>query len=804
MKKFYSLLIAIVVTATAWSQTTNWTGAISTSWTTSGNWDNGVPVANTGIAVFSIGSSPSITNVPNITLGGLIVTGNTALTLSKPTAGGVNTLTIANTAAAIDFSITSGSSIALGNELNITLGAGSAGNPTTASIAGTFDLNDRTYNTSGSNVLTNVSGTIEVNAGGAVTSTAANELVMAATGTYIHAQNGGTVPTATWNAGSLLNVTGITTTALAGLDQAFSDITWNCTTQTLAGMRFNEMTAIRNLRIMSTGSGSIRIYSAGGTASVPTTGNVNNFEISGGTLNLSIAGGIGSLNIAGNFTQSGGTLSETSTGSGTINFNGTTVFSKTGGTISNLINFNVANGASVNFGTSVLNGSTGTFTLNAGGKIITSHASGLGATGSVQITRSYNSGADYEFGGASTGIFTTTPTASTVRDLTVNNTTANVNLAQALAVTRALALTDGELNTSTTNLLTMNAGATCAGSSDASFVNGPVRKLFNNAESFTFPVGVNGTGNEPVTIAGITAVGYDFTAEYKRVSATGLSNSYLAPILNVSACDHWTVDKNAGPAAGVSLTLTWDANSSCNGASFVTNPATLTIGHYNGASWDEAGTGGSNTSSSITRTGVTVFSPFTLANTAANQNPLPVMFNNVKAYQKNSGVQIDWSNLTERDLVNYVVERSGNGQNFASINQQLPRSNNNGAESYSFFDATPLAGINFYRIKVLEIGGKIVYSKILKVDIGASFGGFTLYPNPVKGGQVSVGLKAAQGQYTIKVVNTAGQEIYSQKISHQGGSMTQTVDIPSTVKAGVYNMVISGDNYRESKMFIVQ
>jgi len=43
--------------------------------------------------------------------------------------------------------------------------------------------------------------------------------------TYTHAQNGGTIPTATWNAASTCNITGITSTAPGGLGQTFGNFT---------------------------------------------------------------------------------------------------------------------------------------------------------------------------------------------------------------------------------------------------------------------------------------------------------------------------------------------------------------------------------------------------------------------------------------------------------------------------------------------------------------------------------------------------------------------------------------------------
>jgi hypothetical protein len=206
----------------------------------------------------------------------------------------------------------------------------------------------------------------------------------------------------------------------------------------------------------------------------------------------------------------------------------------------------------------------------------------------------------------------------------------------------------------------------------------------------------------------------------------------------------------------------------------------------------------------VTWAGVTNFSPFSLGVAFGSQSPLPVMFYDVKAYQKSGGVQVEWSNLTERELIKYAVERSSNGVNFATINEQAPRSNNNDKESYSFFDASPFAGENYYRIKVYELSGKIIYSKVLKVDLGRKQASFNLYPNPVEGGQLSVSTNLAPGQYTLAILNATGLQIHAQKITHPGGSMTQAITLPFSAKPGVYNMVISGGTYRGSKTFVIQ
>jgi hypothetical protein len=132
-------------------------------------------------------------------------------------------------------------------------------------------------------------------------------------------------------------------------------------------------------------------------------------------------------------------------------------------------------------------------------------------------------------------------------------------------------------------------------------------------------------------------------------------------------------------------------------------------------------------------------------------------------------------------------------------------SNQNDKVDYSAFDANPVQGISYYRIKATETTGKIVYSKILSVNIGNANQSLRLYPNPVIGNQVTINMSnIKRGQYTLRVFNTAGQDIFRQTINNQSSSLTQTLDLPVSIKAGVYKMVITGSDYRETKTFIVQ
>ncbi|HRG26161.1 MAG TPA: T9SS type A sorting domain-containing protein, partial [Chitinophagaceae bacterium] len=273
-------------------------------------------------------------------------------------------------------------------------------------------------------------------------------------------------------------------------------------------------------------------------------------------------------------------------------------------------------------------------------------------------------------------------------------------------------------------------------------------------------------------------------------------------IKDISLCEYWDLNDGAESISAV-IGLQYSSTSPCNTNGYITDAATLVVAHHNGTAWENLGASGA-TLTNMTAATASTFSPFTIGTTNAILNPLPVSFTNVKAFEKGTGVQIEWTNSTESDMSAYIIERSSNGIDFTAIGQTAPRSNQFDRVSYSYTDATPLAGTNFYRVKAIELSGKNVYTKSLRVDIGRSPKGISLYPNPVRGSEITIGFTAMKGQYSLNVLNTAGQVVYRQALNHAGGTVAQSFSLPASLKAGVYNVLISGDNYKETRTFVIQ
>jgi hypothetical protein len=215
------------------------------------------------------------------------------------------------------------------------------------------------------------------------------------------------------------------------------------------------------------------------------------------------------------------------------------------------------------------------------------------------------------------------------------------------------------------------------------------------------------------------------------------------------------------------------------------------------AGWDNHGVNSSTgnvSAGSITWNSISSFGSFALGSTNAATNPLPVKLVNVKAYVADAVNQIEWTNLTESDILSYSVQRSVDGQQFNTIGSLPARSQSGGREDFKLTDSQPLL-TGYYRIQVIEISGKLTYSPVVKVQRSMAIPGIAVYPNPVQKGQsVQLQLTADPGQYELSLFETGGRLVKKERIQHRGNTMTQSVELPVTLPAGQYFLQLTGNS----------
>ncbi len=184
---------------------------------------------------------------------------------------------------------------------------------------------------------------------------------------------------------------------------------------------------------------------------------------------------------------------------------------------------------------------------------------------------------------------------------------------------------------------------------------------------------------------------------------------------------------------------------------------------------------------------------------------LAVNFSVIKAYEKQNGVQIDWTVNSESNLDKYQVERSADGINFNAIGTVASR-NVSAETSYSYIDVSPMSNVSYYRIRSMSFDGKSTFSHIIKVNLNKTDKAFSVYPNPaVASGFISLQCAdLAKGVYSLKLLNAAGLQVSTSSFTHNGGAVNQSIQLP-VVTAGMYSIQLNNEVSRVmGKIIMVQ
>jgi hypothetical protein len=164
--------------------------------------------------------------------------------------------------------------------------------------------------------------------------------------------------------------------------------------------------------------------------------------------------------------------------------------------------------------------------------------------------------------------------------------------------------------------------------------------------------------------------------------------------------------------------------------------------------------------------------------------PLPVRLLYFKATVAGSNVELKWRIANPEVIREFVAEKIVNND-WIAINK-LPASNLN--EIYSSVDAQPLAGINLYRVKIIEKNILFSYSPVQQVMINAQQERFIIYPNPAINEVCIIGNLS---RYTeIKLFQGAGKLVWQKK---QLESTNKVVIDLSGFAPGVYYLKLNGD-----------
>ncbi len=182
---------------------------------------------------------------------------------------------------------------------------------------------------------------------------------------------------------------------------------------------------------------------------------------------------------------------------------------------------------------------------------------------------------------------------------------------------------------------------------------------------------------------------------------------------------------------------------------------------------------------------------------------LPLSLTGLRAVINNNTVQLNWETYDEQNTAYFDIERSENGIQFTGLGRVHAAGNSQDRQVYSFTDAAPLSGTNFYRLKMVDSDHESSYSTVLAVrNKGALGNAVHLFPNPAKN-MLHIKIPAAQAEtIRISIVNATGQIILQQHKELMQGNNAITIPVQGFHK-GSYTLLISGATCRRSIPFMI-
>lgn len=185
---------------------------------------------------------------------------------------------------------------------------------------------------------------------------------------------------------------------------------------------------------------------------------------------------------------------------------------------------------------------------------------------------------------------------------------------------------------------------------------------------------------------------------------------------------------------------------------------------------------------------------------------LPVEWLSFDAILFQGDANITWSTAVELNSDYFQVERSTDGMMYEALSKINAAGTTLDQSDYRFTDP----GIGslgkqriYYRIKQVDLNGTFDYSNVeqLRVDETGSELSLSVYPSPST--EYATLLMSHNGQVTVRVMNAAGQEVFSQKFNEP--AVRQEIQIPvANWSPGVYVVQLADQQRQQRQRLVVR
>ena len=195
-----------------------------------------------------------------------------------------------------------------------------------------------------------------------------------------------------------------------------------------------------------------------------------------------------------------------------------------------------------------------------------------------------------------------------------------------------------------------------------------------------------------------------------------------------------------------------------------------------------------------------VYGPATLnAAGIVTGNVLPVVLTDFNALLNGNAVSISWETQIETNAGHFTIERSADGSNWEAIGTVNAKGNSSIAGYYSFTDASPLSGSNYYRLQMVDLDGNEAASKIIHIATSVTEGKIGIFPNPIINSTFNLKVATTE-QVIVNVFTTEGRLLSAFSLR---GEYQYQLQLPSAAPRNAYIAVKVISNGNAQTMMVL-
>ena len=403
------------------------------------------------------------------------------------------------------------------------------------------------------------------------------------------------------------------------------------------------------------------------------------------------------------------------------------------------------------------------------------------------------------------------------KTLEINNLdTIGITLQQPVFIDVSLVLTTGYIHTDYTNLLVIQDNAISSLGSEASFVDGPIKKIGD--EPFLFPVGFEGRYAPLEIIDDGSFQNFNpttqFTCIYHAHAPPNNTNpeALEASIKYASNAEHWDLDRTYDP----------DNNAQCNVRLYFTDTSFSGIksnqladvqfvhlssesGMYENHGGEVVLLGGWGYITSAIP--LRDFSPMTFGS-GGGFNPLPVELLSINATATtNNKVELVWEVASEINNDYYTIERSINGVDFYPIAIVKGAGTTFQPLTYSVIDHSPLIGISYYRLRQTDFDGANKLYRTVHIELNDDREEYVFYPNPLyPHNELMLRINSSADKYIeVNIIDSNGKNTCSKSVFlKKGFNQVSVKSIACNLSTGIYFVLVTNNNKTHSTKLVVR